>query len=124
PIIVPMPKPDIPRNKARLRSYPEATTDGSPVCIICGGTSFGPGPSGRKSRSGLWPQCLGCHSLERHRLLRKIWLSFPETFLSSGNVLQFSPDLCVLPEWFKNHELSIYGGDNTIDMENISRPDS
>ncbi len=41
--------------------------------------------------------------------------------LSRGRVLQFSPELSVLEEWFSEYELSVFGGQNSIDMQNIPR---
>lgn len=124
PKTVAMPQPELPKNSERLRSYSALTEDGKARCLICGGTEFGPGPSQRKSSTGKWPHCTGCQSLERHRLLRKIWLRIPADVLERGRTLQFSPDLSILPEWFSEFEVSIYGGKNSIDMENIHRPDN
>lgn len=123
PKIEAMPIPALPQEARKLRAHTDASPAGVPTCIICGGTDFASGPSGRKSRTGAWPRCKGCQSLERHRLLRKLWIKIPEGLLSRGRVLQFSPDLSVLSDWFGEYELSIFSGTNSIDMQNISRPD-
>jgi SAM-dependent methyltransferase len=38
--------------------------------------------------------------------------------------MRFSPDPIVDETWFASTELSIYGGDNSCDLEAIERPDS
>ena len=90
-------------------------------CNIRGGDEFLAGPNGRLSRSGALPKCRKCGSMERHRILRSIWARIPLDFLSRSRALQFSPDLSVDPDWFSSYELSIYGGDNSIDLEAIDR---
>jgi hypothetical protein len=37
--------------------------------------------------------------------------------------LQFSPDPSIRPEWFKTYEISIYGGPNSLDLNQIARTD-
>jgi SAM-dependent methyltransferase len=94
-------------------------------CNICGGRSFGPGPYGRLATTGLAPRCLVCGSLERHRVARKIIdaIRIPARF-ASYRLMRFSPDPIVDETWFASAELSIYGGDNSCDLEAINRPDS
>lgn len=48
------------------------TTTTSVVCSCCQGQAFGPGPDGRKGKEGRPPLCLGCRSLERHRILARV----------------------------------------------------
>jgi SAM-dependent methyltransferase len=93
-------------------------------CNICGGTEFVPGPAGRLSRSGLPPACVGCGSLERHRIGRKVVLAIrdKERFRKL-DLLQLSPDRVVARGWFASAEASIYGGSNSIDVQRIDRPD-
>ncbi len=99
PIIVPMHVPTLPEGTSGVRAYPGTDAAGNPACIICGGTQFAHGPSGRKSQTGAWPRCEGCKSLERHRILRKLWVKIPENVLSQSNLLQFSPDLSISNMW-------------------------
>jgi len=61
--------------------------------------------------------------LERHRIIRTIWESFPEIFLSHKTALQFSLDPSVNPQWFLNLEISIYGHRNSLDIQSIDRSD-
>ncbi len=70
------------------------------------------------------PRCAGCGSLERHRRLRSVYAGFPEDFLAGLEVLQLSPDIGVDPGWFARYEVSEYGGENSIDLENIDRADA
>jgi SAM-dependent methyltransferase len=95
-----------------------------PRCSICGGLRYSLGPNGRPSRQGLPPRCTGCGSLERHRRLRAVYGHFPESFLAGLQVLQLSPDIGVEPDWFCGYEVSEYGGDNSLDLEHIDRPDN
>jgi len=94
-------------------------------CNICKNEVFDLGPNGRKSFDGFsLPRCTKCQSLERHRALRDFWLHLPLKYLLSKNVLQFSTDLSVDKTWFNSYEVSIYGGENSIDLQNINRSDA
>jgi len=94
------------------------------ACNICGGTRFEPGPNGRASSTGRAPRCSGCRSLERHRQLRRVYAFLPAEFLASLDVLQLSPDIGVDPAWFRSVEVSEYGGENSLDLQAIDRPDA
>lgn len=98
---------------------PEAT----PACIVCGNGRFEPGPNGRLSDNALPPQCCRCGSLERHRRLRLLYRQLPPEYLATLEVLQFSPDIGVDPSWFRAYEVSEFGGENSLDLEAIDRPD-
>jgi hypothetical protein len=95
-----------------------------PVCNICGGNEFVSGPKGRFSITGKPPRCKGCSSLERHRCLREIYLQLNKLMsFKEMSALQISKDRAIDPQWFASHELSIYGGNNSIDIQNIGRQD-
>ena len=94
-----------------------------PCCNICGGEEFGPGPNGRMAVNGNLPHCLHCGSLERHRILRGLFMALPRDFLGWRRALQFSPDTGLDPAWFLRHEISIYGEENSLDIRAIDRPD-
>ena len=95
-------------------------------CNICGKDRFIKGPGGRLSGSGIYPRCLSCYSLERHRLQRTI----AEQLLRDGivdktsKVLQFSNDPVFDASWFNSFEISVYQGANSIDIQAIDRPDN
>jgi len=95
-----------------------------PACNICGGSAFGAGPSGRLAETGLASRCLTCGSLERHRVAREIIdaIRSPAHF-AAYRLMRFSPDPIVDESWFASSELSIYGGDNSLDLQAIDRPD-
>jgi hypothetical protein len=93
------------------------------VCNICGGTAFGPGPAGRMSVDNKPPGCRTCGSLERHRALRSIFESMPLGLFYRTNVLQFSRDVALEPRWFHTFERSIFGEENSLDLQPIDRPD-
>ncbi|VAW11470.1 hypothetical protein MNBD_ALPHA09-716 [hydrothermal vent metagenome] len=93
------------------------------ACIICGGQSFEPGPSGRLTHNGLEPRCGNCRSLERHRTLRLIYNAIPDSFLGAANCLQFAPDRAAPRDRFASFEISVYGGKNHLDMMRIDRAD-
>jgi len=101
---------------------PAPATTGS--CNICGGTRFEPGPNGRASSTGRAPRCSGCRSLERHRQLRRVYAMLPAEYLATLEVLQLSPDIGVDPAWFRSYEVSEYGGENSLDLQAIARPDA
>jgi SAM-dependent methyltransferase len=96
-----------------------------PACNICGGSSFGAGPSGRLAETGLASRCLACGSLERHRVAREIIDAIRSPAHFAGyRLMRFSPDPIVDESWFAGSELSVYGGDNSLDLQAIARPDS
>jgi hypothetical protein len=82
-----------------------------------------PGPRGRLTQSGKPPQCANCRSLERQRSLRACLLRAPSEALSWRRAIQFAPDASLDPTWFRSFETSIYGGENSIDLQEINRPD-
>jgi SAM-dependent methyltransferase len=94
------------------------------ACNICDGRIFGPGPSGRLSIDGHPPRCVGCGSLERHRVARRIIdaIRLPDLF-ARYRLIRFSPDPIIVDEWFASAELSVYGGENSCNLEAIDRPD-
>jgi predicted SAM-dependent methyltransferase len=101
-------------------SMPEA-------CNICLSAEFGPGPGGRMAASGKLPQCRTCQSLERHRALRDLYTGLVQAqkqLLSSWDLLQFSDDRAVDPEYFANCEVSQFGSTNHLDLQNIDRATS
>lgn len=93
------------------------------VCNICGNTDFGPGPNGRRAENGALPCCRRCGALERQRIVRSIFQSFPLGFLDWRRGLQFSPDPGVCAEQFRSYEVSVYGGENSLDIQEIARAD-
>jgi SAM-dependent methyltransferase len=91
-------------------------------CNICGGGEFAFGPSGRLSATGLKPKCTKCFSLERHRSYRKVMEQLAAQGLFKGKALQFSEDVSANSAWFSKHEVSVYNGNNSLDLQNIDRP--
>lgn len=124
-------KPLFPRlvNKIRrsyqgLKASVQDRLTPQPPCNICGGRSFSLGPNGRKGAMGTNPRCNQCHSLERHRVQRLIWDQLPRQFFADKKALHFSPDSAVEAAWFLAYEPSIYGKENSLDIQNINRPDA
>lgn len=92
------------------------------ICAICGGDSFGIGPGGRRAVTGALPRCENCQSLERHRAIRGFFdRIYDRDLFGRLDVLQFSKDPAVRPEWFRHYEYSVYEGHNSLDMQNIQR---
>lgn len=97
----------------------------SPRCNICGHAQFGPGPGGRLSYDGKTPpRCTGCQSLERHRAFRAVFDALRSPEFATLSVLQFSRDRSNDPRWFARHEVSVYAGENSLDLQRINRPDA
>lgn len=92
------------------------------VCPICGGTNFSGGPNGRMSPGGLPPRCIGCGSLERHRAYRTVFDAIAPVF-ATASVLQFSDDPSARRDRYASFEMSVFGGENHLDMSAIDRPD-
>jgi hypothetical protein len=97
----------------------------SPVtCNVCGGAQFVRGPNDRLSSTGRLPRCAKCHSLERHRALQIVFSHIPLAMLKWRRAIQFAPDGSLKPDLFMTYESSTYGGDNSIDLQIIDRPDA
>jgi len=95
----------------------------APPCTVCGARAFGRAASGRASRPGTLPKCLSCGSLERHRIIRRLFEAIPADRLSAARALQFSPENIVQASTFRTFEVSVYGGHNSLDLMRIARPD-
>jgi SAM-dependent methyltransferase len=94
-------------------------------CNICGSVEFVPGPNNRLSASGILPRCARCHSVERHRIGRKVVTAIRDRErFRRLDLLQLSDDPVVARGWFATVETSVYGGVNSIDIQNIERPDA
>lgn len=94
------------------------------VCNICNNDQFKPGPNGRLSATGHPPVCTKCGSLERHRIHRLIFNRIRDGSFRMRSCLQFSADPAIARGWFERHELSAYGGPNTLDIQKIDRADA
>lgn len=101
---------------------PTAVAD-RPACPICGGRDFVPGPKGRMAPNGQLPRCAGCASLERHRMFRVMFDRLGPDAFAALHAIQFSPDPTVDPAWFVSFELSVYGEGDSLDIQQIDRPD-
>jgi SAM-dependent methyltransferase len=94
------------------------------ACNICGENRFGPGPFGRLSEAKLAPRCLNCRSLERHRVARAAIDRFRiSDRFATLTLIRFSIDPIVEDRWFATAEVSLYGGENSIDVQKIDRED-
>ncbi len=113
-----------PNMKIVREEFPDPGEYEPHVCNICGNGKFLRGPNGRLGAGGNFPYCVKCQSLERHRMMRSFWLAIKDSSFSSMKVLQISDDLSVDPSWFDFHERSIYGGENSLDIQDIDRPDN
>ena len=94
-----------------------------PRCNICGGQKFLRGPNQRLSATGKQPRCRRCHSMERHRVFRRIFLELDPKRMRTLRCLQFSPDPTVDRRWFRTHEISVFGRSNSLDLQQIDRLD-
>lgn len=92
-------------------------------CTICGGKQFEKGPYGRLSSTGMLPVCQTCKSFERHRGLHSVYSKMlPHSWIRESRALQFSNDVSVRDIPFKQLEISIYNGKNSLDLMNIDKP--
>ncbi len=95
-------------------------TSNQKICNICGGSEFD--SKFRTSRFGAPYRCIKCGSGERQRAIRKIYDQIPKEIIKPFKALQFSDDNSVDKNCFASFEVSIYGGDNSLDMMNIEKP--
>jgi SAM-dependent methyltransferase len=93
-----------------------------PRCNICGGQKFTRGPGRRFGPMGTKPRCARCHSLERHRAFRRIFIALGPRRFRPLHCLQFSKDPTIDAQWFDRLEISIYGKQNGLDLQRIDRP--
>jgi hypothetical protein len=70
------------------------------------------------------PFCTRCRSLERHRVVRAVFDALPNDLLKGTRVLQFSPDPALDRERFGQFLVSVWGGENALDMQAIALPDA
>jgi len=91
---------------------------------LLGGVEFELGPNDRKSATGKLPRCKRCRSLERHRQLRQVYAQLPDSYIGGLDVLQLSPDIGVDLAWFNSYEVSVFEGENPLDLEAIDRADA
>jgi hypothetical protein len=95
-----------------------------PLCNICGGVEFEPGPDDRLAPDGGPLRCVRCGSLERHRGLRRALHYIPRSTLAWRRALQFAPDSSLENTWFESFETSKFGRENSIELgKEIDRPD-
>jgi hypothetical protein len=93
-------------------------------CNICGATRFTFGPSNRRSAPhGQLPCCSGCHSLERHRIMRHVFDSLAPTFTRGKRLLQFDNNPGLLEEWFDETLVAARVGGNATDLGLAKLPD-
>lgn len=101
-----------------VRAHLEKPRSLGKSCNICGHDRF--------RRHGIGQAeavCAKCGSRPRHRAARLIWEEIPHSTLSAYDVLQVSADTSVDPKWFRSFEMSLYGRKNSIDLQDIDRPD-
>ena len=92
-------------------------------CNICGGEIFGLGPCNRLSYTQRLPACKTCGSLERHRIIRKVFSLIPNDMVHGCNALQFSGDESLDHSQFASFTVSEYGKQNSLDIQNIDLGD-
>ena len=94
------------------------------ICTICGGTTFKKAFDYRFARSGALPQCVGCGSVERHRIVHGVLGCLGAAALLGERALQFARDPSIDRSWFVSLEVSQYGTPSSLDLHAIDRPDS
>jgi len=92
-------------------------------CNVCGGGEFQRGPSKRLSMTGRLPCCVGCGSLERHRIARRVMDSLPDSLLSGKRLLQFNNDTCVDQGRVAEHRVSQVGAPGSLDLRAVAVED-
>jgi SAM-dependent methyltransferase len=62
--------------------------------------------------------------LERHRIVRAAFNSFPGSLFAGTRCLQFSPDPALNRLPFREVVVSVWGGENSLDLQAIALPDA
>ena len=92
-------------------------------CNICGNTKFIPGFN-KRTVNGRNPRCSRCGSMERHRLIRKVYECIGKDTFKDFSCIQFSSDPAVPRDYFNNFTISEYGGQNSQDISSLTFPDN
>ncbi len=112
-----------PATKPKMQHQFAGTSSKSDVpCNICGGMAFRPGPGGRLSSTKQPPVCIGCGSLERHRVFRSIFDKIRGPVFKELSCLAFNRDRSVAGGWFDSIQYSEPDSRHALDVENISIP--
>ncbi len=98
-------------------------SDTAPTCSICGGQHFIASLAGRIAKNGQPPKCARCGGLERHRIVRRIFDALPDEWLNGKSALQFSDDPGVPRSRLGDIDMSVFGGENSLNIMDIDRPD-
>jgi SAM-dependent methyltransferase len=94
-------------------------------CPICGNTSFPNRCADGRTNDGLPLRCALCGSKEWHRAIYGVWETLRILYpLNTYVCLQFSKDPSIRSEWFKEFHASQYGGENSMDLQQIPLPDA
>ncbi|NHZ64069.1 class I SAM-dependent methyltransferase [Massilia genomosp. 1] len=72
----------------------------TPVCKLCGGKEFGPGPGGRLGKDQRGPHCLACGSLERQRVGARVLQELHGGDLEWRRALLLGTEHGADPRWF------------------------
>lgn len=95
----------------------------TPPCNICGGATYGPGPGGRMSATGVPPRCETCQSLERHRTLRAVHEDLKRHIpYEEMSCLQLSVDRAIEDSWFASRLVSEYEVTHSLDIQDLGLP--
>ncbi|MTK63126.1 MAG: class I SAM-dependent methyltransferase [Methanobacterium sp.] len=87
------------------------------TCNICGSTEFTRGNLTRRPDIPP-PQCSRCRSVERHRLIRELYMPL-RPLVKDWRAFQFAPDRSVEPNWFQSFRSSIFEDASRVDMMEI-----
>lgn len=93
-------------------------------CNICGGADFGAGPNGRMAKTNLPPHCHGCGSLERQRVVRRIFQAFPLGFLDQRQALKFDQLDGLDVQWFQSVEIIKRDSISSDNLQVVGWPDA
>ncbi|ATQ78180.1 hypothetical protein CR152_29445 [Massilia violaceinigra] len=74
----------------------------APLCNLCGGEAFGPGPGGRLGKDQLGPHCLACGSLERQRVAAQVLLELGREQLAGRRALLVGAERGADVRWFRH----------------------
>lgn len=103
-------------------SHEEILNNKNKKCNICGSEIFKLGWKGRLSSTGNNPTCAFCGSSERHRISHNLYQMLPEEWFTTAKLLMISEDKSVDTKLFSDVEISIFGGKNSIDIQDIEKP--
>lgn len=92
------------------------------TCNICGGTTFKPGHNGRITSTNRNPECITCGSVERQRIIHRVFSSLPKEWFSYSALLQMPKDKAIDHNLFHRVDTVAFENHDCINIQPLNIP--